>query len=103
MWNLQQRFYELIHTGERPYNCEQCEVVSFKTKGDLKSHMRVHGGVERWEFPCNQCQKKFTKMSSLKTHTLLHTGEKPLKCSKCDKSFTQQGHLRSHARRAHKD
>ncbi|CAG8449144.1 26703_t:CDS:2, partial [Dentiscutata erythropus] len=31
-------------------------------------------------YKCNICQKRFTRPSSLQTHTYSHTGEKPFKC-----------------------
>ena len=55
--------HELIHSGERPHICKTCETISFKTAGDLKSHMRAHIGDERWNHPCDLCDKKFTKKS----------------------------------------
>ena len=45
-----------IHTGERPYLCNQCPRV-FAQKEKLKIHIRFHIGEKA--FSCSQSQKAF--------------------------------------------
>jgi uncharacterized Zn-finger protein len=47
-------------------------------------------------FQCIQCEKSFKRISHLRDHEKVHTGERPYKCTECDKAFTQSGHLRRH-------
>ncbi len=49
-------------------------------------------------YVCNYCGKHFMNSGHLKSHLMLHTGERPYKCSFCDKSFVQKPHLTVHLR-----
>ena len=91
-----------IHTGDRPHHCNLCK-SSYKTSGDLSSHQRVHFEKDRWTFPCVECDKSFTSKSSLKRHSLQHTGESPFKCKFCEKRFKQGVHARVHEKSVHKE
>ncbi|KAG5359491.1 Zinc finger protein [Yarrowia sp. C11] len=47
---------------------------------------------------CTVCGKRFTRPSSLQTHTYSHTGEKPFRCefSGCGRQFSVVSNLRRH-------
>ncbi|CAG8556022.1 688_t:CDS:2 [Diversispora eburnea] len=49
-------------------------------------------------YKCEVCQKRFTRPSSLTTHSYTHTGEKPFKCpvEGCGRPFSVMSNLRRH-------
>ena len=52
-------------------------------------------------FKCDKCDKRFRKLSELKTHIRSHTGEQPFQCHICGKRFTQSSNLGKHIRNLH--
>ncbi|CDK29113.1 unnamed protein product [Kuraishia capsulata CBS 1993] len=49
-------------------------------------------------FPCDQCDKRFTRPYNLKSHKRTHTNERPYICKICGKPFARQ-----HDRKRHED
>ena len=55
----------------------------------LKIHLLVHSGEKH--FSCNQCEYSCARAGDLKTHMLTHSGEKPFSCRQCEFSCTKTG------------
>lgn len=49
-------------------------------------------------FNCDQCDKTFTKKSSITRHKYEHSDLRPHKCTECEKAFKHKHHLTEHKR-----
>uniref|UniRef100_T1JG32 Zinc finger protein 1 n=1 Tax=Strigamia maritima TaxID=126957 RepID=T1JG32_STRMM len=49
-------------------------------------------------YACDQCDKVFSKQSSLARHKYEHSGQRPHKCDVCSKAFKHKHHLTEHKR-----
>jgi uncharacterized Zn-finger protein len=67
----------------------------------LKAHKQSKHSDEKYS--CEVCGKVFTSQRFLRSHFLIHTGEKNYKCPvfECSRLFTQNVLLRTHVTKAH--
>lgn len=63
---------------------------------NVNSDSAASGGVE--VYACDQCNKSFSKHSSLSRHKYEHTGIRPFVCEVCSKAFKHKHHLTEHRR-----
>ncbi|OXB66150.1 hypothetical protein ASZ78_004009 [Callipepla squamata] len=67
--------------------------MSFNVEFNLTLHKCTHNGEDP---TCPVCNKKFSRVASLKAHIMLHEKEENLICSECGDEFTLQSQLSIH-------
>ena len=87
------------HDVKRPYQCSHC-TKCYGLRGNLIHHIK---SVHAPRYECGVCHKRFGCKSSLKTHCIIHSEERPFKCSQCDSSFKLKRNLTTHIRSVHQN
>ncbi|XP_006821993.1 uncharacterized protein LOC102806249, partial [Saccoglossus kowalevskii] len=86
--------HRLIHSLPKNYPCEVCR-FEFHRRNELLLHMsKAHPNTRPFE--CENCDKSFSTVESLRVHQRCHTGELPHKCRFCSRQFVHGKHCEVH-------
>ena len=87
--------------GDKKFPCtyQGCNRI-YKTKGNLKTHLRIHNGDFSYRCEYDGCEKSFVSSYSYKIHHRIHTKERPYQCESdgCEKKFNTRYRLGAHMR-----
>ncbi|KAK2910564.1 zinc finger protein 236-like isoform X1 [Channa argus] len=78
--------------NDKPHRCDQC-AQTFNVEFNLTLHRSTHTTSD---FTCPVCNKKFSRIASLKSHIMLHEKEENLICAECGDEFILQSQLSLH-------
>lgn len=84
----------VVHTGIRKFGCEFCD-KRFNDKDKVIKHTRYRHSGER-PYKCPFCEKCFVDLSSMKVHTIVHTGIKRFVCYGCGERYPTNSALHKH-------
>jgi len=76
-----------LHTGETPYSCSSCD-AKFHRSSKLKEHCIQYHDAPRQTFMCEACGKEYARRGDMLDHMRTHTGEEPFNCDLCNISFS---------------
>ncbi|XP_046737285.1 zinc finger E-box-binding homeobox 1 isoform X2 [Diprion similis] len=78
----------------------QCQTpIKNENDGAMQPEVSASGETEQEGlYFCDQCDKTFSKHSSLARHKYEHSGQRPYKCEECPKAFKHKHHLTEHKR-----
>ncbi|XP_075548407.1 Zn finger homeodomain 1 isoform X2 [Dermacentor variabilis] len=93
--NFRQGDAECLADDDYPSNDEDPRHPGSKKR---KLSAKGDSASEEGMFSCDQCDKMFSKQSSLARHKYEHSGQRPHKCDVCEKAFKHKHHLTEHKR-----
>jgi len=87
------------HLNERRFPCNLCD-KKFNLKQTLRKHMETHFCVSK-PHTCTICGLSFREKGNLKVHVKIHVKNEVINCPECEKSFASNANFKTHFDRVH--
>ncbi|KAK9880280.1 hypothetical protein WA026_010151 [Henosepilachna vigintioctopunctata] len=99
-WNDYKDYKDVKTENEDEENSNSIKKLklSHYTKSPVSPLLANQEAEHEGQFICDQCEKAFSKQSSLARHKYEHSGQRPHKCDECPKAFKHKHHLTEHKR-----
>ena len=89
-----------MHSTQFTHMAVSGEGPQYITQGSLAGE--IGGERPRKPYKCTSCVVAFHSPAALRTHQMIHTGEKPFKCEYCSYATNRRYCLTTHVQRKHK-